>query len=102
MDSPGFGSSRPSEIKRKYYRPKKNTEPFHILEALVKLNANKQAVTKGDINQVLFEEGKEKIRLWYVLRQKLQEFDFISLDAKNEEYFYLTEKGLKYVVNYDK
>jgi hypothetical protein len=56
----------------KEYKPKKNTEPYHILEAMYKLGGYERAVTKGQNNEAFFNEGREKIRLWYYLSIKLR------------------------------
>lgn len=47
---PQFGNIKKAPERRRYYRPKRNTEPFNILEALIKLRAWEKGVTKGDIN----------------------------------------------------
>ena len=54
-------------------------------------------MTKGAINEVLFNKGKEKIRLWYVLKQKFQDFDFVEVNPNSEDLIKLTKIGKEYI-----
>ena len=66
----------------------------------MRLNAQKKPVTKGDINEILFSENHDKVRGWFMVKDRLAENGYIKYD-RDKDFMFLTQKSIRLIQKHE-
>lgn len=58
---------------------------------------NTQIVSRGEVNEVLYEWKMDKVRTWNKILEQLKASGYVKVDKKDDYYLSLTTKGKDYI-----